>query len=178
MTVGKSVRRQGRDSSRSRRSAWTYGRRGKALGLAARRMVLTIEDQSDKTNENDRFIVLQDSREQRNASEATVTLVSVRVVLYTMSCQMRSSKSDVNESSATSTVSSRTEQHSQTRRGDRLGAVFFYNNLQFRPEDGREVRGCPCHQFSSATGAAPSSAWGGCSGVCAGPHLVVSRNRS
>lgn len=45
-------------------------------------MVLTIEDQSDKTNENDRFIVLQDSREQRNASEATVTLVSVRVVLY------------------------------------------------------------------------------------------------
>lgn len=40
-------------------------------------MVLTIEDQSDKTNENDRFIVLQDSREQRNASEATVTLVSV-----------------------------------------------------------------------------------------------------
>lgn len=87
-------------------------------------MVLTIEDQSDKTNENDRFIVLQDSREQRNASEATVTLVSVRVVLY-MSCQMRSSKSDVNESSATSTVSSRTEQHSQTRRGDRLGAVFL-----------------------------------------------------
>ena len=39
-------------------------------------MVLTIEDQSDKTNENDRFIVLQDSREQ-SASEATVTLMSV-----------------------------------------------------------------------------------------------------
>lgn len=39
-------------------------------------MVLTIEDQSDKTNENDRFIVLQDSRE-RSASEATVTLMSV-----------------------------------------------------------------------------------------------------
>jgi len=174
LTVGKSVRRQGRDSSRSRRSAWTYGRRGKALGLAARRMVLTIEDQSDKTNENDRFIVLQDSREQRNASEATVTLVSVpcRTVYV------------VGHRRATSTRAARHRlcrvalNNIPRRDGATVSVQFFYNNLQFRPEDGQEVRGCPCHQFSSATGAAPSSAWGGCSGVCAGPHLVVSRNRS
>lgn len=133
-------------------------------------MVLTIEDQSDKTNENDRFIVLQDSREQRNASEATVTLVSVRVVLY-MSCQMRSSKSDVNESSATSTVSSRTEQHSQTRRGDRLGAVFFTTTYNSGRRMGRRCGGARVTSFHPRLGLRQVAHGGGVLVYVLGPTL-------